>query len=188
MKCARAYSKDIVGLELNETQFVATSGIHRPRNNKRHTTKITGLKGLAKRRKTHHDNEGGENDDPDMNYTEPYHNNCKFVLVLDSGKDYKCTGCGIALPTHPPRPFDLIVKHKERYGYPDGAGRFVYTKVKMRDIVYHANDRCIKSRHPYFVANRLGINAEVALSLAGVHVKLIKDHFAVDIQQLDILG
>ena len=185
MECARAYSKDIIGIDLNETRFVPKTGIHRPRNNKRQATNVK-MKRVQKRRKISNNHEVGENDNPDMNYTQPYHNNCKFVLFLASGRENKCAGCGIALPTKPPRPFDLIVKHRERYGYPNGSGLFVYTKAKMRDVVYHANDHCIKNRHPYFSTNRLVIEADVATSLAPVHIKLIKDHFAVDVEQLSI--
>ena len=194
MACAKAFSKDIGDLQdLSQSVYVPTSGIHRPKNRKKKQEN----KKSTKRSKageitaeTLAEIEVVESFNPLQNYTQPYHNNNMFVLFFASSltKETKCASCDITLPTSPSRPYDLLIKHKERYGYPNGAGKYVFTKAKTRDVIYHSADICIRRRHPYFATDRLVIEEAAVAALKPAHVQLIMEQFNADTKQLPIIS
>ena len=53
-------------------------------------------------------------------YTEVWQNDNPFNVVLISGNISKCASCGLSFPkSNRPVPYDIVLRHSERYEYPD---------------------------------------------------------------------
>ncbi len=132
----------------------------------------------AHRRK---DEEIDNNYDPGpTTFTKPYHNNNKFLVVLNHvDGSRKCPGCDVEFENEAKPPHNMVIQHSERYSYPDPKNKELkkWSVTKERKMNYHARDTCILPRHPYFNASRLEMTDEVKKAMQPIHSKFLLDNF-----------
>ncbi|XP_070565124.1 uncharacterized protein [Ptychodera flava] len=118
-------------------------------------------------------------------FTEYYHNNNPFIVVfVDEVADKKalCPTCNLHFATRVKiKPFDLILKHKERYLYPDKANIWVPTRYQTRDVFYHLQLQCVQPRHPYFKNSFILISDDVKGKLDTSHKQILKQEFDLNL-------
>lgn len=96
-------------------------------------------------------------------YTEVWQNDNPFDVVLISGNISKCASCGLSFPkSNRPILYDIVLRHSERYEYPDKESPGHTKKsYKERNGYYHVDPECIKQRHPHFHNGLLRVDPEV---------------------------
>ena len=117
-------------------------------------------------------------------YTEVWQNDNPFDVVLISGNISKCASCGLSFPkSNRPIPYDIVLRHSERYEYPDKESPG-HTKKSYKEWngYYHLDPECIKQHHPHFHSGLLRVDPEVKEKLSKVHFDYLKLHFDVNLQ------
>ena len=136
--------------------------------------------------------------DPELDFPKPFqpteiwHNNEPFEIVLvGSIKSAKrCEKCLLEFPKENDLinvPYDLGVKHRQRYQWPVYDSnvkprkflRMEQSKFHKKDKFYCVNKNCILSHHPYFWKGKLSLGSGVQLKEG--HKKLLREnlHFEV---------
>ena len=122
-------------------------------------------------------------------FTEVWHNNLPLIIyhVVQIRPGKVCGHCGKDFPKGilSCRPFDIAIKHSEKWKYPKRERRSdsepAYKVSSTTSIKYYCiNKVCIKSRFPYFIPNILEVSND--FKLEGSHKKLIKDELEVGLQ------
>ena len=120
-------------------------------------------------------------------YEKFYQNNNPFILVFldDVPKGKRCIGCSNEFPRAPcMAPFDMVLKHEERFLYPNSDG--VWNQISKKKTVnkyYCINfKRCIKERHPYFWRGRVQIDEALKPRLTAEHQKFLYEHLRVKVE------
>jgi hypothetical protein len=127
-----------------------------------------------------HDTIDNNYDPGPTTFTKPYHNNNKFLVVLNHvDGSRKCPGCDVEFENEAKPPHNMVIQHSERYSYPDPKNKELkkWSVTKERKMNYHARDTCILPRHPYFNASRLEMTDEVKKAMQPIHSKFLLDNF-----------
>lgn len=93
----------------------------------------------------------------------------------------KCTSCHEKFPTIiNVAPYNIVLRHAERYFYPDVHTMQVRSSHKTRNHRYHVDLSCLRRRHPHFTGDMIIIPPEVRADLKPVHFEFLKVTFDHD--------
>ena len=114
-------------------------------------------------------------------YKDIWQNDNPFSVVFISENISKCASCGLSFPkTNRPIPYDIVLRHPERYEYPDKDNPGQTKKsYRERNAYYHVDPQCVKQRHPHFDASFLRVDNEIKSKLTKVHLDYLQLHFNV---------
>ena len=112
-------------------------------------------------------------------YTKVYHNDKPFFVEIASMKSTRCSQCGIDIAFGREKPpFDLVVRHAERWEFPGKENREVKIQTKKyRDAYYHLSTECLIKRFPYFEGKMLRINVNQRCFMNVHHRKYLMHNF-----------
>ena len=127
-------------------------------------------------------------------FTEIYHNENPFVLTFyleDSqfkkkdkqaekkGRKMQCITCHNNFPSLSISPYDLALRHCERWRYPDLSnprGQWLVS-AKETAMFYHIDpEHCLRPRHPYFSHESVLVPEEIKEKLRPVHQNFLLMH------------